>query len=399
MTGFDDGSSSLGARWIDWLERRSGIDPTRLTAGRNQARRHPMRPLVIDRGEARSEDTRVEFERFTSQRWRQVLEVLGTKSGHVAALLDGELSSAILDELADAGIELFATADEIASSCRCDEWGDPCRHAAAVLYRLATEFDSDPLALVTLRGLRRDDLAALWNELRGIEPQPATVEEPDAAEIWAGVSLAEAESVELPPMPAGLGALLGAPELLAAPDSWEPDLAAKDPIDPHSVDELALDATERAWAVLADGASAGLVGTVHGDLARRAANLQHTPGMAMLASRTRQSVETLRSWAAAWSLGGDVAVEVLAEPRSRLIDQRRLAEGRDALVEMGISKRTVALNYDSLGMPGGVKLVIGADGRWYRLRSEPGVRGRPETWLLVGPGSYEVEDLVGDDEA
>ena len=56
-----------------------------------------MRPLVIDRGEARSEDTRVEFERFTSQRWRQVLEVLGTKSGHVAALLDGELSSAILD--------------------------------------------------------------------------------------------------------------------------------------------------------------------------------------------------------------------------------------------------------------------------------------------------------------
>ena len=92
-------------------------------------------------------------------------------------------------------------------------------------------------------------------------------------------------------------------------------------------------------------------------------------------------------------------LESLDWARASSLLEEMQAEGRDALVEMGISKRTVALNYDSLGMPGGVKLVVGADGRWYRLRSEPGVRGRPETWLLDGPGSYEVEDLVGDDEA
>ena len=49
---------------------------------------------------------------------------------------------------------------ELGASCGCDHWADPCAHALAVLYHLAWVVDADPLVLLQLRGLPRDELLA-----------------------------------------------------------------------------------------------------------------------------------------------------------------------------------------------------------------------------------------------
>lgn len=388
----------LGRAWIESLEFRSGIDPTRLTAGRNHGRRHELGALVLEPGRASTSSVSVEFDLFDVSVWDQVMVVLAGRSAHVAAILDGDIDASLLSDLRAVGIELFPTAAEIHSSCSCDDWAEPCKHAAAVLYHLASDLDRDPLLLFGLRGLRRDEFTAMWERSRGIVEPPEVEDPPNAEVVWAGRSLDAVESEPLLAVPIELAGLLGAPAVETVPMPWEIRLGVDDPIDPARVDELALDATERAWSMLADGTTSGLVGTVHGDIARRATALVHSAELAVLASRTRQTTESLRSWAAAWALGGDEAVEVLADPRSRRTDQVMLAGGRDALVELGIPRRSVALNYDSLGMPGGIKLVVGADGRWYRLRSEAAARGRPETWHLDAAPSLDIEDLIRDDE-
>ncbi|NLA36727.1 MAG: hypothetical protein GX868_13745 [Actinobacteria bacterium] len=390
-------SSWLGDAWQQMLNERSGIDPQRLAAGRNTARSGDLGALIFEPGVVRAANATVEFDIFNVETWGRVFATLEMKAAHVAALADNELDPSILADLERVGISLLPGVGEIRTSCTCAEWAEPCRHAAAILLLIAGELARDPLAIVVIRGQRRDEFLAEWAALRGVQAD----EEPVgvlAVEAWSGTSLDDIEQTWMPTIPLELSGHLRAPSVETTPMPWEVRLSLDDPIDPSRVDELALDATERAWLMLSDGVGSGLDATVHGDLARRALTVLHSPELTILASRVRHSVEVLRSWAAAWQLGGDIAVEVLADPRSRRTDQQQLAGGRDALVELGIPRRSVALNYDSLGMPGGIKLVVGADGRWYRIHSEAAARGRPETWYLDAPPSTEIEDLIKADE-
>nr|WP_237447806.1 SWIM zinc finger family protein [Nocardioides flavescens] len=57
------------------------------------------------------------------------------------------------------------------STCTCGFWADPCPHALAVLYQLAWLLEADPLVLLHLRGLPRDDLLARLHD-RGSAPGP-----------------------------------------------------------------------------------------------------------------------------------------------------------------------------------------------------------------------------------
>lgn len=390
-------ASWLGDAWLAMLQERSGIDPLRLSAGRNAARRGALGSLVVEPGVVRAATATVEFDIFNVETWETVFDVLEARAAHVAALADNELDPSILADLDAVGVSLLPAAGEIRTSCTCGEWAEPCRHAAGILWLLAEELSRDSLLIVVIRGERREEFLGEWAQRRGTQADEEPLGMP-ADEAWAGVDLVDVDRDWEPAIPLELSGHLRAPTIETTPLPWEVRLALDDPIDPSRVDELALDATERAWLMLSDGADSGLDSTVHGDIARRALTVLHSPELVVLASRVRQSVEVLRSWAAAWQLGGDTAVEVLADQRSRRTDQQQLAAGRDALVELGIPRRSVALNYDSLGMPGGIKLVVGADGRWYRIHSEAAARGRPETWYLDAAPSAEVEDLITAEE-
>lgn len=94
----------------------------------------------------------------------------------------GELPLELLEALRVQRVSLIPERwDEMKRSCTCPDWGDPCKHQAAVYYILARQIDADPHVLFQLRGI---DLARRYGEsmTHQIEPpfrleyDPPTVE-------------------------------------------------------------------------------------------------------------------------------------------------------------------------------------------------------------------------------
>jgi uncharacterized Zn finger protein len=78
----------------------------------------------------------------------------------MAALLAGDLPFTLVEHAEEAGVELLPYGGELQTGCSCVPWADPCGHALAVLYQVAWLLDDDPLVLLQLRGLDRDELLA-----------------------------------------------------------------------------------------------------------------------------------------------------------------------------------------------------------------------------------------------
>ena len=105
---------------------------------------------------------------------RAFVEVVAAESGHLAALLSGELPYRLVEQAEEAGVELLPYGGELGSACPCGAWVDPCVHALAVLLQVAWLVDGDPWVLLRLRGLSPEDLQA---ELAGRAPTRTTGDE------------------------------------------------------------------------------------------------------------------------------------------------------------------------------------------------------------------------------
>ncbi|MBX7068968.1 MAG: SWIM zinc finger family protein [Microthrixaceae bacterium] len=394
-------SSWWGEAWVDALESSAKLDPNRLGRGRSYARKGSVVALMFDPGRVRARvlgnhgrtyQTEIEVRVVADSAWDGVADALAAKSAHVAALADASLDPAIVTDVRCAGVELLPGPGDLRPHCSCPDWAEPCKHAAAVCYLVAAELDRDPYLLFLLRGLPRESLVTMLAERRaGGERQTGDVRGVVASEAWKGSSLDDLGPVSLPQR---LARSAAAPRRPGRPLPWELAAASSERIDPRRVDELAADAADRAWRMLTDGDASGLSAGPRADLARRAVAASHPRDVAALAARCRLAPATLAAWAEAWQIGGDDAVDVVADPDSWSIDQDRLAAGRDQLVELGIQRRSVALNYDSLGMPKGNKIVIGSDGRWYHLRAKASPRGGQDQFHLVAAPSSDITDVV-----
>ncbi len=89
-----------------------------------------------------------------------LVEVVAAESGRIGSLLAGDLPHGLVEHADEAGVELLPFGAELETTCTCVGWLDPCPHALAVLCQVAWLVDADPLVLLQLRGLPRDDLLA-----------------------------------------------------------------------------------------------------------------------------------------------------------------------------------------------------------------------------------------------
>jgi len=72
----------------------------------------------------------------------------------LAQIAAGELPETFLQKLKNDGISLIPKAwREMKRSCTCPDYGDPCKHMAALYYIIAREIDSNPQVLFRLRGM------------------------------------------------------------------------------------------------------------------------------------------------------------------------------------------------------------------------------------------------------
>jgi len=155
------GSFGLGSR----LERgkryaRAGqvlhmeIGPGRVTAEVQGSRPAPY--LV-------SIDTDV----LTPAEWDAAESVMAASAVFVARLLAGEMPEEIEEAFTGVSGPLFpASGEALRSACSCPDWGNPCKHIAAVYFLLAEAFDGDPFLILAWRGRDRDELLAGLRALR-----------------------------------------------------------------------------------------------------------------------------------------------------------------------------------------------------------------------------------------
>ncbi|MFW6773384.1 SWIM zinc finger family protein [Nocardioides sp. CPCC 205120] len=89
-----------------------------------------------------------------------LVDAVAAESGRVAALLAGDLPHRLVEDAEELGVELLPYGGELAATCTCPHSLDPCAHALAVLVQVGWLVADDPLVLLALRGLDREDLLA-----------------------------------------------------------------------------------------------------------------------------------------------------------------------------------------------------------------------------------------------
>ena len=179
------GQSWWARRWVQVLE---GFQiGSRLQRGRSYARKGQVASIEVKKGqvEASVQGSRpspykvmVKVRPLQESEWKRIAEQLSTQAIFAAKLLAGEMPPEIERVFSDAGLSLFPESlDEISTSCSCPDWSNPCKHVAAVYYLLGEAFDRDPFLIFRLRGMDREEFAAILGE--NLTEQTA-VEEPTA---------------------------------------------------------------------------------------------------------------------------------------------------------------------------------------------------------------------------
>jgi uncharacterized Zn finger protein len=372
------GTTWWGRAWIEALENRSGLDHGRLSRGRSYARSGAVLTADVAPGQVDANvqggrphpyETTVTLRRFDADEWDGLLDVVSARLAFAAALLDGELPGELVRALTDEGVDLLPTAGELRFGCTCPDWGDPCKHAAAVCYLVADLLDNDPFELLLLRGRTRDDVLAALRERRsgGAATTPdAPRDDEDAAAAFARTPAPLPDLPLPPPRPGKAAPLVGAPP--------------GDTVKVADLQALANDAAARACDLL-HGGDGGLGLTPEEDLARRAVALLGTPRLDRLAKRAGLPPRLLSRRAQAWARGGREALAVLDDTWSP-----EASDVAEAVSALGAGAHAWQNRVSDAADKR--QLRLGRDGRWYPFRRAG------NAWEPAGPPAADPREAV-----
>ena len=141
--------SAWAAAWIvDAATRAGRVLDLQVAAGLVSAR--------VQGSRVRPYRVRLETPVLAAPDWKRVEQAMAGRAAFAARLLAGEMPHDIEETFAAAGVSLFpASPRNLASSCSCPDWSNPCKHVAAVYYLLAEAFDDDPFLIFAWRGRTR----------------------------------------------------------------------------------------------------------------------------------------------------------------------------------------------------------------------------------------------------
>jgi uncharacterized Zn finger protein len=249
-----------GQRWIEALEHVLGGDAGRLARGRTYARAGRTHDFEVKKGKIKARVTgsrpqpyRVEIalSQLSDGAWSDGIGRMSAKAQFAAELLGGEMPKQIDEVFRAAGCSLFPLQRaDLSTSCSCPDWGDPCKHVAAVHYVLGEALDRDPFLLFELRGRSKDQVLGALRQARGADPAQ------EAAETTPSVTLHQLTLEDYERSPRALPALsfsFDAPSQdgavlrqLGAPAGWHGDASPVEALSPllraaaHAARRLAL---------------------------------------------------------------------------------------------------------------------------------------------------------------
>lgn len=404
-----------GQRWLKALEE-SALDAAQLRQGRAYARKGAVgavtiRPgritaLVLGRDQSRHRAD-VLLQELNGAEWDRLLEIVASQGGHIAALLDGEMPSHLVEDAATAGVELLPGIGDLEPECACGTW-DHCPHTAALSYQLARLLDEDPFVLLLMRGRGRRELMADLQERSmahagGAEdgrPQEGG-EEPDesgtpAAEVYAFATIRPA----LPHLPDPVDEPGHPPAL----DGVTPPAPG---VEGPAIELLASDAAARAHRLLAEALTPGHHQTVPAeplsvweDAVRLAATHPARTLSARLAACCGRSRSELERAVCAWRFGGAAGLSALEDSWTPYEEVLARARAQLAAAWAGEERapRLRAANNRWTAVGTDAQVRYGRDGRWWpfhKVRSTwwpaGGAEADPSAALAVALRRGEAE--------
>jgi uncharacterized Zn finger protein len=187
-----------GKAWCQNLERYSDY-ANRLPRGRTYLRNGSVIDLEIAAGTVTAQVMgsslyRVEVcvAAVPARPWQSIARDCAQSIDSLVELLQGQLSTSVMERITRPGTGLFPTPREIAFNCSCPDWAAMCKHVAATLYGVGARLDLQPELLFTLRQVDAKELIA-----RAGESGPSVRKAPPPSRILDASNLSEVFGIDL----------------------------------------------------------------------------------------------------------------------------------------------------------------------------------------------------------
>jgi uncharacterized Zn finger protein len=361
------GISWWGNAWVSAVEQLAELDQSRLARGRTYARWNYVGPLTVEPGAVRARvagsratpyHTYVKVTVFSNAQWDALLDVVASKVAHAAALIDSELTSDLVDDARDAGIELLPSPGDLTTGCSCPDDANPCKHAAALCFLFADLLDDDPFALLHLRGRTQADVGmALRERRRQTTKAPSNGQtQTTTDEITAREAFATRPTTPLPSIPK-------APSHPGMPAPLVGDFPTASGVQTHDLEVLAQATAQRAWEMCTGVGDSGLNDSAYVDLIRRLAPLLDTPEFDTACRNSRRIRSSLEEDARLWVKGGKLALSEATSSWAPDLDAlqpavKHLEESGPVSID---NNRVTSANTAR-------QLRLGQSGQWYEYR-------------------------------
>lgn len=186
-------ANNYGKTWwgLQWLNTLSNIDyDNRLPRGRSYAKKGAVTEISIkgNRIEAKVAGSRpqpynvdITLPPFFEPELGKFIQKLAQKPTVISKLLNRELDPEVLTMAESLGLKVFPKQwTDFKMQCSCPDWAVPCKHLAAVVYKVSAEIDNNPFLVFELH------LVNLMEELNkhGIFVTHQKSEIPKSAELY-----------------------------------------------------------------------------------------------------------------------------------------------------------------------------------------------------------------------
>ena len=135
----------------------------RLPRGSTYARNGSVKKISIERNTIRAKvqgsrpkpyDVTVIVPPFFAPEIRLLIKALAEKPAVISKLLNRELDPAILQIAERKGLKVFPRQwTDFKMQCSCPDWATPCKHLAAIIYKLSAEIDNNPFMVFQLHNV------------------------------------------------------------------------------------------------------------------------------------------------------------------------------------------------------------------------------------------------------
>jgi uncharacterized Zn finger protein len=220
-----------GKAWCDNLEAYSDYE-NRLPRGRTYVRNGSVVDLQVSQGNVTARVSgselykiNIKIKPLAPALWKSIQTECAGKIDSLIELLQGKLSSAVMQIVTRRERGLFPTPKEIDLDCSCPDWADLCKHVAASLYGVGARLDQHPELLFVLRGVDPTDLISKASAAEAVRQTTAggapAMSESEVADVF-GIELeprsaSPVAAVEVPPSPTPTASRASAPVSAPAP--------------------------------------------------------------------------------------------------------------------------------------------------------------------------------------